>query len=357
MRIRRLVSLAFMMLLPSYGFAQGLENQLQSVRILYEEGRLIELGATSYNATLKGTEDGIPTGDVSGGQGVIQLSYKQDLTDRLAFAIIADAIENGDIRYPGGTGVTLAGTHARVTSAGVSALLRYRFDNNFSIFGGIRADRFKFDVSSPVAGYALNADASAGIGYVIGAAYEIPEYHARFTLTYNSKIKQDFSGTEAVGGGPDESSSFSSDLPEALKFEFQFGVSENMLLFGSAAWRNWKEFRVAPPGFEASFDEALIEASENTISYELGITRLINENWALSAIYYHTPDESGPLDDLEPASGEDGLALAVTYTKGPMTIEGGIAYYKLGGGTTELIGTEFRDNKAIEFGLGVSYSF
>ena len=52
----------------------------------------------------------------------------------------------------------------------------------------------------PISGYNVQLDQDWGVGFVVGAAYEIPDIAGRVSLTYNSKVEHQFDTVESVNG-------------------------------------------------------------------------------------------------------------------------------------------------------------
>lgn len=254
--------------------AGGIERAPQSLAALFEEGNYVELSFGGVDPTVEGTDAaGFRTGDVAQGYGFAGLSYKHQFTPSFSGALIFEQPFGADIRYPTQPGllpdpssegsVLLGGTFARVESTTFTALGRYKFQNSFSVHGGIRGSRAEAAVGlngaayGPVAGYDVELDSSTGVGWVGGVAWERPEIAARVSLTYNSKVDHDFDTVERGplvdpdGPGPvpalpllEGTSTTTVSTPESWNLEFQTGVAADTLVFGSIRWVEWSAFRV-----------------------------------------------------------------------------------------------------------------
>ncbi|MBO9449904.1 hypothetical protein J7426_06530 [Tropicibacter sp. R16_0] len=62
--------------------AGGVESFPTDTRILFENGKFVELGLGYADSKNSGTEFGAPTGDVTPSQTGGYLAYKQDIVDR-----------------------------------------------------------------------------------------------------------------------------------------------------------------------------------------------------------------------------------------------------------------------------------
>ncbi len=337
-------------------WAGGVERSTQSVAILFEQGSYAELSFGYFEPDVSGTVGGgaVSSGDMSPDYFTFSLGYKQALTEDIDIAIILDQPIGADVDYPVGTGYPLAGTTADLEANALTALLRYKLPNNFSLIGGLRAQQVKGVVSIPfVGGYTLETNRDLEYGYVLGVAWEKPEIAARVALTYNSAITHDLDSTE---GGVD-TGGFETEVPQSVNLEFQTGIAADTLLFGSIRWVEWSAFDISPPAYSASFG-SLVSYDSDRITYNLGLGRRFNDTWS-GAVTVGYEDSNGDLTgNLGPTDGFTSVGLAATYTQGPMKVTGGIRYVDIGGATTNPpVGGVFEDNSGFGFGFRVGYSF
>ena len=376
--------IGILMLSASQLVAGGIERAPQSLNALFEEGNYVELSFGGVDPTVEGTDiAGFETGDVAQGYGFVGMAYKHQFTPEFSGAIIIEQPFGADILYQpatdGGSPV-LGGTRAKVDSTTFTALGRYKMPNNFSVHGGIRGSRADGQVSlnglayGPVGGYNVDLDKDTGIGWVAGAAWEKPEIAARVSLTYNSKIEHKFDTTETGplidpdGPGPipavpllDGTSNTSVDTPESWNLEFQTGVAQDTLVFGSVRWVNWSEFRVDPTNFVTVTGGGLVDL-EDTTTYTLGVGRKFTESWSGSASFVYEKAGDDLVSPLAPTNGRKGITLAAVYTQGPMKISTGINYSKLGDARPETgplnePRAQMEDNHLFGVGVRVGYSF
>ncbi|RJE81131.1 OmpP1/FadL family transporter [Paracoccus sp. JM45] len=371
--------IAILMLSASQLFAGGIERAPQSLNALFEDGNYIELSFGGVNPTVEGTDFlGSATGDVAQGYGFTGLSYKQQFTEAFSGAIIVEQPFGADILYPtvenGGSSV-FGGTLAQVDSTTFTALGRYKMPNNFSVHGGIRGSRADATVSlnglayGSVSGYTADLESDTGIGWVAGAAWEKPEIAARISLTYNSKIEHNFRTTETLdpdGSGPIAAQALSADAstttvdtPESWNLEFQTGVAEDTLVFGSVRWVNWSDFRVDPAVFTALTGSGLVDL-EDTTTYTIGVGRRFTEKWSGSAAFSYEKAGDKLVSPLAPTTGRKGITLAAIYTEGPIKVTTGVSYIKLGDANAQTADTArayMEDSDAWGAGMRIGYSF
>lgn len=361
---RVLLSSAALTLAATTAFAGGVERSTQSVGILFEEGTYAEFSFGSFSPDVSGSVGGgaLRSGDMSPSYQTFSLAYKQALNENLDIAIILDEPIGADVDYPGTLGAgtyPLAGTTAELDSLALTALLKYRMQNNISIYGGLRAQAVEGTVSIPFVGapgpgYTMNTNTDYRLGYVIGAAWERPDIAARVALTYNSAITHTFEYTET--GPVPGSGEFDTEVPQSVNLEFQTGIAADTLLFGSIRWVDWSEFDINPAGYALAVGSPLVSYDSDRVTYTLGVGRRFNETWSGAVIVSHEPSTGDITGNLGPTDGFSSIALAATYTMGNMEITGGLSYVDIGGATTT-IGADFEDNDGVGFGLRVGYRF
>jgi long-chain fatty acid transport protein len=354
--------------------AGGIERSSQSVGILFEEGTYAELSFAIVNPDVSGTQlvaagpsslPGATSGDIAPSYNQLGLSYRQDLTEQLSFAFIMDEHIGADVNYVGtGGGGYLynngPGSQATVDGQAFTALLRYELPSAVSVYGGLRISQVE-GVVSLFNAYTMQADGGTEVGYVLGVAYERPDIALRIALTYGSAIDHTFLASE--NGAP---TTFETTIPQSLTLEFQSGVAANTLVFGSIRWVDWSEFDISPTNFGvASGGSSLVDYDDDTITYNIGVGRRLNETWSGSLSLTHEPSGGGFSGNLGPTDGRTSVAVAAVYERGAIKVTGGVSYSWIGDATTE--GSEpfppgtsfgsFTDNTSIAAGVRIGYQF
>ncbi|TWI34990.1 OmpP1/FadL family transporter [Paracoccus sulfuroxidans] len=373
---RTFTSIGALLVTAAPVLAGGIERAPQSLAPMFEKGNYVEFSFGGVDPSVSG-RDLIPgvdarTGDVAKGYGFAGISYKHQFNDNLSGVFIMEQPFGADIRYDSSS-MMLGGTSAKVDSTTYTALLRYKFENNFSVHGGIRGSHAEGEVNlsglayGPISGYNVKLDNSWGFGWVAGVAYEIPEIAARVSLTYNSPIEHEFDTHESSAFGTlDDKTKVKT--PRSWTLEGQTGIAEDTLLFGSIRWVNWSEFRVrptmlvvAPPnGF--GVDEGLV-ALEDTTTYTIGVGRKFNDNWSGTVSFLYEPSTGDDMvSPLAPTNGRKAITVAAIYTRDNMKITTGVNYTKLGSadpetGTPDVARARMRDSDAWGVGVRVGYSF
>ncbi|SFP27958.1 OmpP1/FadL family transporter [Tranquillimonas alkanivorans] len=362
--------------------AGGVERSVQSSAILFEESNYASLSfgyaspdiSGAVNTALLPPGASIGSGDMAEDYSTFSLGVKTQVNDRVSLALILDQPIGADVDYPDGDGLPFpngpnypyAGSTAEIDSTAVTALAKYALPSNFSVYGGLRIQQAEGRVSLPnVGAYTMETSSETDLGYVVGVAYEKPEIALRVALTYNSEITHDFSADEAFAGNaaPGSPTEFSTTVPQSVNLDFQTGIAEDTLLFGSVRWVDWDEFEIAPSIFEATTTVPLVAYDDDTITYTLGLGRRFNENWSGAVTVGYEPDTGGFSSNLGPTDGQTSLGLGLTYETETYEITGGVRYVNIGDAETTSPSTpgtalgQFDDNSAVAFGLRLGYKF
>lgn len=361
--------------------AGGIERSHSPYAILWEKGNYVELGFGRIMPDVTGVRPVAP--NVSLGSGSIledysqvSLSIKYAITPDLDLAVVIDQPIGADIAYP--TGIIsgpapypIAGSNAEVNSNAITALLRYRIDERWSVHGGLKAQRTEgqvqlFNPAFPGGEYTAETSSETDLGFLIGAAYEIPDIALRVALTYQSAIKHDFDAVERLpGAAVTQNTSFEIEVPQSLTLDFQSGVAQDTLVFGSVRWREWGAFDITPP-FYSSFgssdpqnpDNSLVAYPRNIVTLNLGVGRRFTENFSGSISVGYEKSNDFRTSNLGPHNGLKSVTLGGSWTQDNWKITGGVTYAKFGDADTYApVSGEFRDNDTVAVGIKVGYAF
>lgn len=354
------IALATGVLATGTAGAAGIERTPQSVGLLFEPGRVVQLSFGHVSPSLTGTFAGaLSSGDMSPSFTTVTLGYKMPLGEKMDLALIYDQSLGADVDY-GNTdpGYPLAGTRATLDGSDLTAILRYRFDGGFSVYGGLRVQRIGAELTGlPVLGgaalYNLEAERTTELGWLAGVAYERPDIALRVALTYNSAIDHDFEATESFNGTVVPAGGFTTTIPKSVNLEFQSGVAADTLVFGSIRWQEWSAFDITP----AALGAPLIDYQSDYFTYTLGVGRRFSDAWSGALTVSYEPASGDIQGNLAPRDGFTSVGLAATYRMDQTEITAGVRYIKLGNATTQTIGAEFEDNDALAFGLRLTQRF
>ena len=203
--------------------------------------------------------------------------------------------------------------------------------------------------------YTVVAERDEGVGFLVGAAYEIKKIHLRLATTYYSQVETNHATAETVGAVTTGTST-EFTTPQSINIEFQSGVAPNTLAFGSVRWVDWSEFAVSPPIFSAGVGVPLVEYTDDWLTYTLGVGRKLNENWAFAILFAYTPDTGQELTTLGPIDGRFRVGIAPCFTLGNMKVTAGVSYITLGD-AENFASTQFDDGDAIATGVRIGWNF
>lgn len=270
--------------------AGGLERSSQDFDILFEEGNVVEGGATFAAPQRKlknirgnpfpvnpvpGQNTGKPfETEVDEGKSywVPKLSAKFQLTDDLACA--------AQYREPWGIDTNSGINNARMFSAieqkissrdyGLNCSYRFAAGEKgfFRLLGGVSYQELKgkqtkisaLSTSGPFANSLLDVDDHA-FGWRLGAAYEIPEIALRASLVYQSKVNYNLDGkvnVDVIGAPMSFTTPVSGKVatPQSVEFKFQTGIAPDWLALASVKWTDWSS--ISKVGFINTGDKPFI---------------------------------------------------------------------------------------------------
>jgi long-chain fatty acid transport protein len=363
---RILTTAAAMSALAGGASAGALDRSGQSIAAIFEAGNYAELSFGAVAPTVSGQAVApfgtAPSGDMSGNFNQLGMAIKMDFNDSLALGLIYDQPFGANVDYPAGTGYYAAGTTAELKTTALTLVAKYRLPSNLSFIGGIRYQTYASKASIPfVAEYSVVGEKDGAVGYLAGVSYERPDIALRVALTYNSAIKHDLATRDAslLTGGLFVDSTTRIETPQSVNLEFQSGIAKDTLLFGSVRWVDWSPFVIDPAGYPP--EEPLVSYSGDYTTYNLGIGRRFNENWAAAVSLGYEKPLGGFSSNLGPSDGQRSIGLAATYSQGPVKITAGARYVELGDAVPTLGGgiasANFSGNRAVAVGLKVGYTF
>jgi len=334
--------------------AGGIDRSGQSVGIIFEEGTYAELSFGYVDPTVSG-EDPIPlpTGDLAPSYTMTAGGFRTDVSDKIGVAVIFDQPFGSGADYPTSASI-YSGTFADLTSSAITAVASYDVTDNIVLFGGGVMQSMSANAELPYLGfYTVDASEDTGFGYVVGAAYQIPEMALRVALTYRSEITTEHATAE-TGPFPDGGDITTITTPQSVNLEFQSGVNQKTLVFGSIRWVEWSKFHLSPPDLTGFTSLPLVDYENDTFTYSLGVGRKLTDNLSGAVtIGYEAALGTDPTP-LAPTDGNLSVGAGVTYQMGNAEITGGAKYIWLG--DSDGPAGDFTDNTAVAFGLKIAFA-
>ncbi|MGX9354292.1 OmpP1/FadL family transporter [Roseobacteraceae bacterium S113] len=393
--------------------AAGLDRAQPAYSVLFEDGNYIQFGFSGTNASVSGQHGagvsalGInrDSENMAGNEHQINIAVKMDINERLSFGFFLLNPYGANSNYTQGLysrqgGATLAALTATPALAAIQgqedltgkwrstsyeAVLKYQLNDNASVYGGLRAVTSTADISIPLhlvaaaaasngntfaADYTANGSQETDLGYVIGAAYEIPDIAARVAVTYRSEIEHDFDVDEVANQTtvtgvtiPVQSGTTKTNvkMPQSLTIDFQTGIAADTLLFGSARWTEWSQWAIETEQYAANVGGEITSFSNDTWSYSLGLGRRINDNFSVFGSVGYEEAQGGEPSRLSPTDGMRSLAIGGSYEfDGGVVVRAGLQQTWVGGADISdgPLGTsKFEDNTATSFGMSMGFRF
>ena len=349
--------------------AGGIERTTQSAMILFSDGNRVELSFGRVMPKLTGEmNDSLGSGDIANDFTSPSFALKMDVSEKVALAFIYDKPFGSDVVYDDGDSAFLSGQAGLAETKAYTFLAKYQATDRVSVFGGIRVQEsggstvldgtpYNLVLAPAPTPYEVSFGDDWGTGYVLGAAYEIPEMALRLALTYNSEVEHSYDTDESFGGasaGP--TSQTKSVTPQSVNLEFQTGLNQRTLLMASARWVEHSAFKLRPE----VFDRELVSLRDTT-TYRIGIGRAFTQKLSGSVTYAVEPEGSDNVSSLSPYNGYKQLSLGLSYkATEALEISGGITYRLYGDANATVSGTSmgrFEDNSLTGIGLKMAYTF
>ncbi|MFU1476899.1 hypothetical protein ACM25N_03995 [Roseovarius sp. C7] len=341
--------------------AGGIERRGDPSQILFEEGnQYLEFSVTHVAPNVSGTDTtgGFgPTGNITKSYQNWAFGYKNEINDKITFAFVVDEPVGADVSYDT-AGAFFSGSNASVNSIAATAMMKYQFTDRISAYGGLKLQGLSgtIQVISPGTApspYNLNVDKDYQFGYLLGAAYEVPEIAMRVALTYESEIEHEFRDN---AGNP-----FKVKTPQSVTLNAQSGIAANTLLFGSIRWREWTEFAVAPGDFFSlvpgvgAVNTPIANGTSDVWTYTLGVGRKFSDKWSGAFSLGYEKDNGDVVGNLSGTDGYWSYGVAAIYQGEGYKITTGVRYIDIGSANTSV--ASFSGNDAVAVGMKVGWTF
>jgi long-subunit fatty acid transport protein len=314
---RTLINIAILSSILGTGMSQagGMDRSGQDTSIIFKDGNVFEVTSISVKPSVSGTNikadmSGFEaSGDVTPDFSMTTIGAKFDGNEQISVAIIQDLPFGAAVSWTAGL---LDGTKGNVDSDATTALVSYGVSDAVTVYGGLKSQSLTVSAAIPTKAYTLVGSESTATGYVVGAAFEKPEIALRVALTVHSKITHTMSTLENSVAP----STMDFDTPQSMNLDFQTGIAENTLLFGSMRRVNWTQTAVSPTYFAAGNPTApnLLDYDKDTTTYKLGLGRKFNATWSGAVTYGFEAAQGGEGGLFSPTDASKKIGLGVTYS-------------------------------------------
>ena len=364
----------------------GWEASTLDTSFMYQERNYAEVGTASVTFNVKATtQANNAKTKMAKNQSRTGLAFKMDygnfdigLASYMSGAIL---LSGKDAHAAGCNPVTAAVAlcsvvpSADVKMNSLALLGRYKLGEEFSIMAG--ANRYELgsgaEVNALLGDYVVSGDAVAP---TFGAAYEKRDIALRVELIVQSKTKisnfkaQSKFAANGVATTLADVTGESMTIPQSMKLNFQSGIAEGTLLFGTIHQANWKDAQIGIPAIGAGAAGGGVNAINsdfaNKTTYSIGVGRKLTDQ--LSGILSYTTEAGGGKTDTDPftlRNGYQSVSLAARYTMDNITITGGYNYTMPGdvdlahesGGVPSGLTASYKNNNVSALGLKVGFSF
>ena len=423
MKLKTLTTAMILATVPMTGaFAAALDRSGQSISAFLQPGNYFEAGISVLDPSVSGkvrngySPSAAPPSaiglqntnlsDMGDDYYFPSAALKLQVTDHFSFGLLYDQPFGADATYSlsdtvsvaaGGVGLFHNGTEStevEVKTQSISMIFGYQPTENFNFYAGPVYQTFEGDVqlrglayggNATFGGYNASIKETGDIGWLAGAAFQIPDIALKASVTYRSEIEHSVNVKESFNSaglfaGLNAAPSLNTDIttPQSVNLDFQTGIMANTVAFANVRWVDWSIFSIQPYKFGLASKNALVQSqsgkpefdlvayTDDQISATVGVGRKLNDQWAGNVSVGWDSGAGNPATTLGPTEGYWNVGLGAQFSPTPQTfIAGGVKYFWLGdakaqtGAQFDTAGyvAEFKDNHAIAYGLKMGYKF
>ena len=413
MKIKPLLLSMMSLFATAYTHAAAMDQSGQSILAFLEDKNYFEANIAAVSPDISGkirdrtdlvdaNSRDLNTGDMANSFQYYNAALKLQIAPKMSFGLIYDQPFGASVQYPlrsnntfSDNEYTQTGTSVDVDTQNISMLFGFQPDPHINLYGGGVYQTVKGSVSlrgnsmSIFNGYDAHFKEDSAVGWLAGAAFQIPEIALKAAVTYRSEIKHKIDTQETIFG---ESLILTTPAdtkittPQSVNLDFQTGVYKDTLIFLNARWVNWKETTIRPTQFGALTELATAELSQGTYaggfnlddyhkdqySATFGLGHQFTDRWSASTDVSWDSGTGNPASVLNPTKGGWGLGLGIQYNPAAnYFIAGGIKYFWIGDanaqdgtyyipvpGASEIAQQgDYSNNTAIAYGLKMGYRF
>ena len=263
---------------------------------------------------------------------------------------------------------------ADVEAKSTALIARYKINDNMSVLGGLNRYSVSDATVTTLSGYyEVSGDEMAPVA---GAAYENKEIALRVELLLQVETDMTLTAASSVATAVPTTAVTGAKMviPQTMTLNFQSGVAEDTLVFGSIHKADWDTAQIAIPENTAGINpaggtltvDAVGSSFASRTAYSLGVGRRITDD--ISVLGSYSSEDGGGATSNDPFTLTDGsqtLGVGVRYTKDNMTVTGGYSYTKVGdvamthlsSGVPSGLTATYADNKVTGLGLKIGFSF
>ena len=383
------------MLLASPAISGGWEASRLDTSMMYNDGAYAEVGSSSITYDINGTSQASVKHKMAKNQTRTAIGFKQQfgnfdvgLSNYMSGAIQLDGQATAATLTTPGCDKTVTTAAANVAQLGYCSVVpsadveakstaliaRYKINDNMSVLGGLNRYSVSDATVTTLSGYyVVSGDEMAPVA---GAAYENKEIALRVELLLQVETDMTLTAASSVATAVPTTAVTGAKMviPQTMTLNFQSGVAEDTLVFGSIHKADWDTAQIAIPENTAGINpaggtltvDAVGSSFASRTAYSLGVGRRITDD--ISVLGSYSSEDGGGATSNDPFTLTDGsqtLGVGVRYTKDNMTVTGGYSYTKVGdvamthlsSGVPSGLTATYADNKVTGLGLKIGFSF
>ena len=347
---------------PTLAISGGLERSELPTSFLYEDGNYLEV--TYINRNFEITDNMFaPSKSMLDDVSSVHFATKFDAGENLSVGLARYNQAGASHNYQGAgspiPGFSAVGPKTDLSINALTLMGRYAFDD-FSAIGGVKistvadatADIFKLSGATSAA----TATGTSENSYIAGVAYERKDIALRVEYILEQDVSFELETTGGLLGAATGTTTGS--IPDYQTINFQSGVAEDTLVFGSIRRADWSNHQIAvAPQTQA----APTSSFSDSTTYSIGLGRRISDELSLSASYsFEADSEATGTSLLSTTDGYDTIGLGVRYTlESGTVISGGVAQTNVGDKTVTTSGIPgaFTDNSVTSYGIKLAFKF
>ena len=411
------LSTSILALASSAALAGGLDRSGQSISAIFSAPGSTSVSFGTVKPSIKGSDTAGNSYNVGDAYQQYGYSYTGGKADAFSYALIIDQPYGANVTY-GNSPLTstLGGTMADLSSHAATVVGRYALYSRFSVLGGISLEtvegtvnlnglaykqaistaavastvdglstellgaalinapgaRAAVDVISDyntlatavdgrkalfgADGYKFNMKQDTSVGFLLGAAYEIPDIALRLAASYRFETDHSAATTESMLGLSSVPGTVDYVTPQSFNLDFQTGVAKNTLLTANFRWTDFSAVDVVP----TLLGSDLVNI-DDSYRYSIGVAHRFSDQFAGTvSLSYEEAGNAATVSPLGPTDGLYGLTVGGRYSKNNVNISGGLNYTWLGAANAGVGGqtaASFGSNSAVGAGLKIEIVF
>ena len=308
MKLKTLTTAMILATVPMTGaFAAALDRSGQSISAFLQPGNYFEAGISVLDPSVSGkvrngySPSAAPPSaiglqntnlsDMGDDYYFPSAALKLQVTDHFSFGLRYDQPFGADATYSlsdtvsvaaGGVGLFHNGTEStevEVKTQSISMIFGYQPTENFNFYAGPVYQTIEGDVqlrglayggNATFGGYNASIKETGDIGWLAGAAFQIPDIALKASVTYRSEIEHSVNVKESFNSaglfaGLNAAPSLNTDIttPQSVNLDFQTGIMANTVAFANVRWVNWKDFAIRPYAFGVAAKAAGVAGKPN----------------------------------------------------------------------------------------------